>query len=49
MIYDQYKDLPTGAKLPPNVIEAFKVLWEDGGVVECYRRSMDYQLNDSAP
>jgi len=25
-----------------------KRLWKDGGVQECFRRSREYQLNDSA-
>ncbi len=49
MIFDLYKNLPTGTKLPPNVVEAFFSLWQDGGVKECYRRAFEYQLNDSAP
>lgn len=49
MILDLYDNLPTGSKLPSNVREAFIVLWDDGGVVECYRRAFEYQLNDSAP
>lgn len=52
MILDLYKNLPTGDKLPPNVVQAFRSLWQDGGVQECYRRALEYkgqQLNDSAP
>lgn len=49
MIFDLYKNLPTGTKLPPNAVEAFTLLWEDGGVRECLRRNYEYQLNDSAP
>ena len=44
-----YNNLPTGPKLPSNVKDAFAALWEDGGVLECYRRAFEYQLNDSAP
>jgi len=25
-----------------------KRLWKDGGIQECFRRSREYQLNDSA-
>jgi len=35
-------------KLTPEVAEAIKALWVDGGVQECYSRNSEYQLNDSA-
>ncbi|KAJ2161946.1 guanine nucleotide-binding protein subunit alpha [Coemansia sp. RSA 552] len=34
--------------LPSEVADAVRVLWEDGGVRECFRRSNEFQLNDSA-
>ncbi|KAJ1917730.1 guanine nucleotide-binding protein subunit alpha [Mycoemilia scoparia] len=34
--------------LPPKVAEAIKKLWEDQGVLTCFSRSNEYQLNDSA-
>ncbi|KAJ2617069.1 guanine nucleotide-binding protein subunit alpha [Coemansia sp. RSA 1365] len=34
--------------LPTNVANAVKALWEDGGVRECFGRSNEFQLNDSA-
>ena len=34
--------------LPPDVGPAIKALWDDSGVQECFRKSKDYQLNDSA-
>ena len=37
-----------GDILPPEVRVAIKTLWEDAGVQECFRRSREYQLNDSA-
>lgn len=37
-----------GDCLPPEVGKAIKVLWQDAGVQECFRRSREYQLNDSA-
>ncbi|CAG8804676.1 19627_t:CDS:2, partial [Dentiscutata erythropus] len=37
-----------GDHLPSNVSHAIKVLWADGGVQECFNRSREYQLNDSA-
>jgi guanine nucleotide-binding protein G(i) subunit alpha len=37
-----------GNSLPPEVGVAIKSLWSDRGVQECFRRSREYQLNDSA-
>lgn len=37
------------SSLPPEIVEAFRSLWEDAGVRECFRRAYEYQLNDSAP
>ena len=34
--------------LPPKVSEAVKLLWKDQGVIMCFNRSNEYQLNDSA-
>ena len=34
---------------PPEVIQAFKSLWNDEGVKLCFSRAYEYQLNDSAP
>lgn len=34
--------------LPPDVTEAIIELWKDPGVRECFSRSREYQLNDSA-
>ncbi|KAJ2757284.1 guanine nucleotide-binding protein subunit alpha [Coemansia nantahalensis] len=34
--------------LPAEVANAVRALWEDGGVRECFRRSNEFQLNDSA-
>jgi guanine nucleotide-binding protein subunit alpha len=33
---------------PPEVSSAIKALWADTGVQECFSRSREYQLNDSA-
>ena len=49
MIQDLYKNLPTGTKLAPNIVDAFAALWNDEGVKTCFRRAFEYQLNDSAP
>jgi guanine nucleotide-binding protein G(i) subunit alpha len=37
-----------GDQLPSNVSLAIKSLWADRGVLECFSRSREYQLNDSA-
>ena len=37
-----------GSSLPPEVGVAIKSLWSDRGVQECFRRSREFQLNDSA-
>lgn len=37
-----------GDSLPPEVGNAIDALWRDGGVQDCFRRSREYQLNDSA-
>lgn len=35
--------------LPAEIIQAFRALWADNGVKECFSRAYEYQLNDSAP
>lgn len=37
-----------GENLPPEVGSAIDALWKDAGVQECFKRSREYQLNDSA-
>jgi guanine nucleotide-binding protein G(i) subunit alpha len=37
-----------GDQLPSEVALAIKSLWADQGVLECFSRSREYQLNDSA-
>jgi len=37
-----------GDNLPPEVGAAIAALWKDPGVQECFKRSREYQLNDSA-
>jgi guanine nucleotide-binding protein G(i) subunit alpha len=37
-----------GDSLPPEVGAAIGALWKDAGVQECFKRSREYQLNDSA-
>lgn len=41
--------LESGAVIPPEIGEAVKSLWHDGGFQECFKRAYDYQLSDSAP
>jgi hypothetical protein len=36
-------------QMPTELSTCMKQLWEDSGVQECFRRSREYQLNDSAP
>ena len=37
-----------GDSLPPEVGNAIRALWLDHGVQDCFQRSREYQLNDSA-
>ncbi|OJJ80911.1 guanine nucleotide-binding protein subunit alpha gpaA [Aspergillus glaucus CBS 516.65] len=37
-----------GDSLPPEVGNAIGALWRDSGVQDCFKRSREYQLNDSA-
>jgi len=37
-----------GDHLPQEVGHAIAALWKDAGVQECFKRSREYQLNDSA-
>jgi guanine nucleotide-binding protein subunit alpha len=37
-----------GDSIPPEVGNAIGQLWRDTGVQECFKRSREYQLNDSA-
>lgn len=37
-----------GESLPPDVGNAIAALWRDAGVQDCFKRSREYQLNDSA-
>ena len=37
-----------GDNFPPEVASAIKQLWADQGILECFNRSREYQLNDSA-
>lgn len=37
-----------GDSLTPDVTDAVQGLWRDAGVRQCFERSREYQLNDSA-
>lgn len=43
-----YIEVGATGGLTPDLAEAIKALWSDSGVQECFRRSNEYQLNDSA-
>lgn len=47
LIYSQPNQIE-GDTLPDQVGLAIQKLWQDEGVQECFRRSREYQLNDSA-
>lgn len=36
-------------EMPPELADIMKKLWKDSGVQECFMRSREFQLNDSAP
>ncbi|VDP03558.1 unnamed protein product [Soboliphyme baturini] len=36
-------------EMPPELSSCMKRLWHDGGIQECFSRSREFQLNDSAP
>ncbi|KAI8889004.1 G protein alpha subunit [Backusella circina FSU 941] len=46
-ILDQHQQIDCFAAAT-EVVTAIKALWADGGVQECFKRSNEYQLNDSA-
>ncbi|EGD76410.1 guanine nucleotide-binding protein G(o) subunit alpha [Salpingoeca rosetta] len=43
-----YVESGSQGQLTPELTAALKSLWADSGVQECFRRSNEYQLNDSA-
>jgi len=47
LVMDQPPQIETPS-LAPEICEAVKVLWTDPGVQQCFDRSREYQLNDSA-
>jgi guanine nucleotide-binding protein G(i) subunit alpha len=48
-IVEDSKDRPLDGKtLDPAITEAVFRLWKDAGVQQCFTRSREFQLNDSA-
>ncbi|KAA3675398.1 guanine nucleotide-binding protein G(i) subunit alpha, partial [Paragonimus westermani] len=47
LLFDSVEQTESG-HMSEEVYEALKRLWQDDGVQECFRRSREYQLNDSA-
>lgn len=43
-----YVELGADGVLPRDLADAVKALWTDKGVMQCFNRSNEYQLNDSA-
>ena len=41
-------DVPVDVPVDTELATVMKRLWMDGGVQECFQRSREYQLNDSA-
>lgn len=37
-----------GERMPPEVGQGIQTLWKDAGVQDCFKRSREFQLNDSA-
>ncbi|VDL94398.1 unnamed protein product [Schistocephalus solidus] len=44
----QNANVDENGSFSPKVSQAIKALWQDEGVLQCWRRSDEYQLNDSA-
>lgn len=42
-------DAPGVQEFTPEIVSLLKRLWSDAGVQQCFSRSREYQLNDSAP
>lgn len=47
-MYLNFKNIFLG-ELPPELAAVMRRLWTDPGTKECFERSREYQLNDSAP
>ena len=48
MVLDKISRMADTEPFEPELLEAMKRLWADGGVQSCFNRSNEYQLNDSA-
>ncbi len=47
--YDCSDLMSSDVTLPGSIKEAVQVVWNDQGVQACFKRALEYQLNDSAP
>lgn len=48
MVFDVCQRMHDTEPFSEDLLAAMKRLWEDHGVQECFSRSNEYQLNDSA-
>lgn len=48
MVFDVVQRMHDTEPFSEDLLAAMKRLWSDGGVQECFSRSNEYQLNDSA-
>ncbi|XP_058972851.1 guanine nucleotide-binding protein G(o) subunit alpha-like [Pocillopora verrucosa] len=48
MVFDVVARADDQEPFTPELTAAMKRLWQDGGIKQCFRRSREYQLNDSA-
>lgn len=48
MVFDVVARADDQEPFTPELTAAMKRLWTDGGIMQCFRRSREYQLNDSA-
>jgi len=48
MVFDVCQRMHDTEPFSEDLLAAMKRLWQDAGVQECFSRSNEYQLNDSA-
>lgn len=48
MVFDVVARADDQEPFTPELTAAMKRLWADDGIRQCFRRSREYQLNDSA-
>lgn len=48
MVFDVIQRMEDTEAFSEELLAAMKRLWQDAGVLECFGRSNEYQLNDSA-